>query len=143
MTTATATRVPVRTWQEKALVASAICNPLNGLWEGFDGHAGFVHDHLLDRNASDRLIDSYFARRPEIVLIEGLLRTLRDVEPGPDAALTIPGEFDIVKALSDEIDHMTETDVNELVVDHPSRRAVAEAIIVAIDLLDELVGADA
>ena len=62
MTTATETsiRVPVRTWQEKAIVVSVLCSPLAGLWEGFDGYVGGVHDHLYASTSTDELIDTYF-----------------------------------------------------------------------------------
>jgi hypothetical protein len=137
MTTATSTaiRVPVRTWQEKAILAAAISSPLAGMWEGFDGHVGFCHDQLLNKDATDRLIDRYFGERPEITIIENLLRSLRAITLGPDAVLEVPTEFGLLEGLDDEIKDMSSLDVSELLphVDHPDQREMAAATIVAID----------
>jgi hypothetical protein len=142
MTTATSTpiRVPVRTWQEKAILASAISSPLADLWEGFDGHVGFSYDHLLNTDATDHLIDEYFNQRPEITIIENLLRSLRAITPGPDVVLEVPAEFGLLKGLDEEIKDMS-SDVSELLphVERPGQREMAAATVVAIDLLDDLV----
>lgn len=141
--TATTIRVPVRTWLEKAILASTIAGPLTGLWEGFNADAGFYHDHLMGPSATDQIIDGYFGRRPEILVIERALRDLRAITPGPDAVLEVSPEVGLVGHLDNEIEHLVSCDVDELLVEHPSRREIAEALIVAIDLRDEIAGGDA
>jgi hypothetical protein len=146
MTTATETtiRVPVRTWKEKAILASVLSRPLAGLREGFNGYVGGVHEHLSASTATDELIDGYFAGRPEIESIEAALRSLRQIAPGPDATLEVPASLSLLEVLDDEIQHLVTTDVEELLKGpYPSRRELAAATIVAIDLRDELAGGDA
>jgi hypothetical protein len=127
--------VPVRTWREKAILAAAIASPLSGFWEAFDCHAGFIHDHLAAPGATDDLLDGYFGSRPELELVEGLLRTLRSTVPGPESMLEVPGEFDLVQELSDEVAHLASQDVEDRA---PGRREAAKATIVAVDLLAEV-----
>ncbi len=141
--TATIIRVPVRTWQEKAILAAAIGDGLSGAWERFDGHAGSNFDHLVDSSATDTLIDDYFGRRPEILMAEEILRALRRITPGPGSTIDIPLEARLLKRLDSEISDMAEMDIDSILVPHPSRREMAEALIVAIDLRDELAGGDA
>lgn len=144
-TAARSMRVPVRTWRERAILAAAIGTPLYGLWEQLDGELGSASDHLLDEGATDGLIDSYFERRPGILVIEQLLKALRTIVPGPDAVLEVPAGYDVCKALAEEVSDMASYDVEALLphVKHPSRREMAEATIVAIDLLAEITGGDA
>lgn len=136
-------RVPVRTWREKAILAAAIASPLGGLWEAFDAHIGFSHDHLMRPDRTNQIIDDYFARRPEIVCIEAVLRHLRAITPGPEMILEVPVEVDVLKQLDAEIQHLASTDVDELLGDHPSRREAAKALIEAIDLRAAVGGGDA
>lgn len=146
MTTATetTTRVPVRTWQQKAILASALCSHLAGLWEGFNGYIGGPHEQFYASTSSDDLIDVYFNRRPEIESIEAVLRSLRQVTPGPGVTVEVPTSFPLLEELDNAIQHLVTTDVEKLLKGpYPSRRQIAEATIVAIDLRDELVAGDA
>lgn len=104
MTTATKTslRVPVRGWREKAILASAIGSTLGRLREQVDLDTGFCEAHLLNEHATNRLIDEYFGRDNAntalIVLNDALLRELRSIEPGADAALVIPAGYHLEAA---------------------------------------------
>jgi hypothetical protein len=137
-------QVPVRTWREKAILASVLCNPLSSLWDGFDGYVGGVHAQLYASSSTDDIIDEYFGRRPQVDAIESLLRSLRGIAPGPDATLEVPPGFPLLEKLDEEIRDLVSTDVDELLKGpYPSRREIAEASIVAIDLREELGGGDA
>ncbi|MGH2904278.1 MAG: hypothetical protein ACRDK7_11965 [Solirubrobacteraceae bacterium] len=140
---ATTIRVPVRTWQQKAILASMVVHQLRSLYEEKERFiCGDIYDHLMDETATDRLIDSYVGEGTEIVAAERLLFDIRAVVPGPDAALGIPEGYNLAARLEATIDDLCELDVDSLLphVEHPSRREMAAATIVAIDLRDELSG---
>jgi hypothetical protein len=146
MTTATTIRVPVRTWQEKAILAAAIGAPLRYIETNHDAfELGETYVHLLAEVATDGLIDEYFHKLPEgsvdVRAIEHALRSLRAMAPGPDAVLEIPADLGLLKMLDEQIADLVSLDVEGLMphVEHPDRRTMAEATLVAIDLRDELV----
>jgi hypothetical protein len=159
MTTATetSTRVPVRTWQEKAILCSAIAARLTGLHEAHDWlGSSEVRTELVDEAATDRRIDAYMDSVAPIVAIEQALAALRATTPGPDASIEVPaimsdtsystdeppGQFGLLENLNEVIEYLVECDVEKFLphVDHPPQRAIAEATVVAIDLRDELAG---
>jgi hypothetical protein len=135
--TATDIRVPVRTWQEKAVLATAIGAPLYSLTDSND-HVGGGNEFLAGPEAANILIDAYRDRRAEIRSTEALLYALRDIEPGPDSVLVVPGEYGVVEALSRAIEELVETDISRLYAhaQMTSQRQIAEATVVAIDLRD-------
>jgi hypothetical protein len=138
MTTPTTTmmRVPVRTWQEKAILCSVIGGPLLGLHESQGIYLGNVAEQLYDETSTDQLIDAYLESRAPITVIEQLLATLRQITPAPDAALAVPAEFGLLERLDEEIQELAGLNVSEFLphVKHADQRQVAEATVIAIDL---------
>jgi hypothetical protein len=143
--TATAIRVPVRTWREKAILASTIGEPLAGHYEQL-GASNFglpcVERLLHDDQAVDCAIDAYTENecRTSIASIERLLEALRDVAPGPDATLELPDGFQLLANLEELIDELANCNVRDMLVEVPTQRDIAEATVLAIDLRDELAG---
>jgi hypothetical protein len=137
MTTATDTtmRVPVRTWQEKAILAAAISNGHGGRYEEFDGHIGWATDLLDGGGAVDNAIDAFEERRAEIADRERLLSSLRRIAPRHDAALEVPADLPLLAMLNATIGELVEADARS---EQINQRQIAEATITAIDLRDEL-----
>lgn len=142
MTSATETtiRVPVRTWQEKAILAAALTGGMPRV-EGIETKAGFIEDLLLSSPCLDRLLDLHFAAWAHAEELQNALRDLRAIEPGPHAWLDVAPGVDIQRYLDEQVVYMGDTNVDELLCEHPSKRDWAEATVTAIDLLDELVNA--
>lgn len=147
MTTATATttKVPVRDWREKAILAAIISKPLPHHYERLASAYALelpnIEYLLHDDRAVDVAIDAYTDARAPIVAIETLLAALRDVTPGPEATLELPdGDVQLLHNLDELIDEFADCNVVDL-AGAVSQRAIAEATVLTIDLRDELVGA--
>lgn len=136
--TATALRVPVRTWQAKAILTAAI-----GEGFGLDPgpSVGFVESFLLDERDANDAIDRFRSEREEDVKAEAVLFALRDLEPGPTATLNVPSDFDVGRRLAEIVDTLLA--MKPPPSGRPSQREIAEAVIVAVDLRDEILGGDA
>jgi len=143
MTTATMIRVPVRTWQVKAILAAMIGAPLSGLYDERSGtYLAGAAEQLRDSSTTDALIDAYAEERAPIAAIEELLFALRSLTPGPEAVLEVPSEYGLLEKLDGVIDELAGEKVSGYNphVQVANQRQVAEATIIAIDLRDELVG---
>jgi hypothetical protein len=145
MTTATAAtiRVPVRTWQEKAILAYVLAYPLYDLYEtrSHDIRLGEVEQHLEDEGASQRLLNGYHDQVEPIKVIESYLSSLEALVPGPDAVLELSSRVPVLQGLDDAIESL----VSEPRADGVRRklRGKLERAIVASDLRDELAEAGA
>jgi hypothetical protein len=140
MTTATETtiRVPVRTWQEKAILAYVLAYPLYNLYEtcAHNIRLGEAEQHLEDEGASQRLLNGYHGHVEPIKVIESHLSTLEELVPGPDTVLELSRRVPVLEGLDDAIESLVSNTRADGV------RGKLEGAIVAINLRDELVGGD-
>jgi hypothetical protein len=131
-------RVPVRTWREKAIITAALGSGLPAL-EGIELKVGWVENLLIGEGEADSQIDVAHEAWRYVGEILDALRTLRTIQPGPDAYIDAPANFR--ESLTDQIDYMGDADSDTLGVDI-GKRDWAEALAIAIDLRDEMAGGE-
>jgi hypothetical protein len=129
MTTAIKTTicVPVRTWQQKAILTAAIAGgmPRN---EGVPTSAGLIEELLLSDLRADECLDAHFEAWAHVERLQSALRALRAIKPGPGAWLEVAPELDVAACVGEQVDFMVETDVDQLRCKHPSKRDWAVAM---------------
>lgn len=137
-------KLPIRTWQEKALVASMLASSVPGHHESLQA-AFYLTDNeaLLSPDATDRALLTYRWERRQLGELETLLFALR-VEPGPQARLELPPAFDVRMGLPDELirDVARLAGGEELLphVEQPPQATMVDALALAVRLRDGLGG---
>lgn len=138
------TKLPIRSWQERALVAAMLAASVPSQHEALQGDAFFLsaNEALLSPDAVDKALLDYRWKRRKLSELEALLFTLRKITPGPDAWLEFPPAFDLRAGLDE-----TARDVATLIaepllphVEQPPATQMVDALVLAVFMRESLGG---
>jgi hypothetical protein len=135
-------KLPIRTWQEKALVAAMLASSVP------DHHGSLqaafflsANEALLSPDATDRALLTYRWERRQLGELERLLFALRRIEPAPGAVLDLPPAFEVRTALDELISDVARlAGGGELLphVEQPPQSTMVDALALAVRLRDGL-----